>query len=302
MSMNQSSKETVLVTGASGGIGLELARQFAKNGFDLVLAARSAGKLADIKKEFEKQYNVRVSVIVKDLIKPGAAGELFEETKKAGLSIDILVNNAGFGTYGPFAQSDLTKELEMIQLNISALTHLTRLVLPGMLEKKKGRILNVASTAAFQPGPLMAVYYATKAFVLSFTDAISAELEKTGIVVSSLCPGPTKSDFQKTAGLDLGMNIFRAAGIMTSEAVAEVGYREFMKGKRVIIPGFANNTTTARPATLKRVWSANSGSRPASRISLGDGAAVSATKCQLVPRGGYGNSNSKESQYMFIAA
>ena len=254
MNMNQAAKETALVTGASGGIGLELAKLFARDGYDLILVARSSDKLAQIKQEFERQFGGRVFLIIKDLSKFGAAEEVFEEMRRNQLSADILVNNAGFGTYGPFAEADLARELEMIQLNIAALTHLTRLVLPEMLKKKKGRILNVASTAAFQPGPLMAVYYATKAYVLSFTDAISAELENTGIVVSSLCPGPTKSDFQKTAGLDLGMNLFRAAGIMTSEAVAEAGYRNFMKGKRVIIPGIANKITPLGARFLPRNW------------------------------------------------
>jgi uncharacterized protein len=254
MNTNQSSKETVLITGASGGIGLDLARLFAKDGYDLILTARSREKLAQIKEEFEKTFSTRVFLIVMDLAKPGAAAQLFEEMNRQQLSADILVNNAGFGTYGPFAQSDLNRELEMIQLNIGALTHLTRLVLPGMLRKKKGRILNVASTAAFQPGPLMAVYYATKAYVLSFTDAISAELEKTGIVVSSLCPGPTKTDFQKTAGLNLGMNLFRAAGVMSSGAVAETGYRKFMQGKRVIIPGIPNKITPLGARFLPRNW------------------------------------------------
>ncbi len=174
--------ETVLITGASGGIGYELAKQFAMNKYNLLLVARSKDKLEKLKDELEKKYMVKVNVIVKDLAKKNAATELFNQIQKENTNIDILVNNAGVGAYGKFYNIDWQRQEEMIQLNITALTELTRLFLPGMIERKNGKILNVASTAGFQPGPLMAVYYASKAFVLSFTEAIANELSGTNIL------------------------------------------------------------------------------------------------------------------------
>jgi len=231
--------ETVLITGASGGIGYELAKQFAMNKYNLLLVARSKDKLEKLKDELEKKYMVKVNVIVKDLAKKNAATELFNQIQKENTNIDILVNNAGVGAYGKFYNIDWQRQEEMIQLNITALTELTRLFLPGMIERKKGKILNVASTAGFQPGPLMAVYYASKAFVLSFTEAIANELSGTNITVTALCPGPTESGFQKAASIE-HVRLVRTGIVPTSEKVAAYGYKALMKGKRVAVEGNIN--------------------------------------------------------------
>ena len=182
-------KETALITGASSGIGLDLARLFAKDGHDVVLVARSEGKLREIAAELERDFGMTAHVIVADLAKPDAPQTLVAQLP---VDVDVLVNNAGFGVLGPFVETDLAKELEMIQVNVVALTHLTKLLLPPMVARRRGRVLNVASTAAFQPGPLMAVYYATKAYVLSFSEAIADELRDSGVTVTALCPGPTE--------------------------------------------------------------------------------------------------------------
>jgi short-subunit dehydrogenase len=186
------SGKCALITGASSGIGRELATLFARDGYDLTLVARDRAMLARIGDELTRVHGVAVDVIAQDLSHPNAAAEVYRELKRRSIKIDVLVNNAGFGTYGPFVDSDAATESEMLQLNIVALTKLTRLFLEDMLAKREGRILNVASTAAFQPGPLMAVYYASKAYVLSFSEALANELRDSGVTVSTLCPGPTQ--------------------------------------------------------------------------------------------------------------
>ena len=232
-------KQTVLITGASAGIGAELARVFAGHGHDLVLTARSADKLRRLAEELKNRHGISAQVVVHDLSDPNGPAELFRAIQHQKIQVDMLVNNAGFGTYGFFPRTDLEKELEMIRLNISALTHLTKLFLPGMLERRNGKIMNVASTAAFQPGPLMAVYYASKAYVLSFSEALAAELPGTGVSVTALCPGPTESDFQKSAGIEGKLPLFKLT-MMSARKVAEIGYDGFMKKKRIVIPGFLN--------------------------------------------------------------
>ncbi len=182
---------TALVTGASGGIGLDLAKLFAAGGYDLILVARSADKLEQIGADFRTKYGIGVQVVVKDLAVAGGAKELFAQAPQC----DVLVNNAGFATYGKFIDQDLNEELRLLHINIVTLTELTRYYLSGMIERKKGRILNLASTAGFQPGPLMAVYYASKAYVLSFSEAIANELHGTGVTVTCLAPGATKTGF-----------------------------------------------------------------------------------------------------------
>ncbi len=234
--MNNSHK-TALITGASGGIGYELARLFARDRYDLVLVARSKEKLERLGDELGKKFGVSVKVIVKDLASPSAPEELLAEVRQASINVDVLVNNAGYATYGPFAKNDLRNELDMMQVNMVALTHLTKLFLPGMLERHDGKILNVASTASFQPGPLMAVYYATKAYVLSFSEALAEELQGTGVTVTALCPGPTRTGFQSRANLE-GARLLR--GIMDVRPVAIAGYRALMRGQRVVIPGRVN--------------------------------------------------------------
>jgi short-subunit dehydrogenase len=231
-------RKTALITGASFGIGLELAQVFAREGYNLVLVARSADKLRHLASELEKAHNTRSLILATDLTEPGAAAYVIDQTIRADIRVDVLVNNAGFGQYGFFAENDLEECLRQIQLNVTTLTHLTRLYLPGMIERGSGRILNVASTAAFQPGPLMAVYYATKAYVLHFSEALANEVQGTGVTVTCLCPGPTATEFQeraRTTGIRLA-----SYGSMDARTVAEDGYRALMSDKPVAISGFRN--------------------------------------------------------------
>jgi short-subunit dehydrogenase len=231
-------RKTALITGASFGIGLELARIFAREGHNLVLVARSGDKLRQLASELERAHSTRSLILTSDLSDPGAAAYVFDQTVRAGIFVDYLVNNAGFGQYGSFAESDLEECLRQIQLNITTLTHLTRLYVVEMITHRSGRILNVASTAAFQPGPLMAVYFATKAYVLHFSEALANELEGTGVTVTCLCPGATATEFHKRAKAT-GMNLLRM-GSMDAHTVAEDGYRALMAGKPVVISGFKN--------------------------------------------------------------
>jgi short-subunit dehydrogenase len=231
-------RKTALITGASFGIGLELARIFAREGYDLVLVARSADKLRQLASEMEKAHGARSLILAVDLTEPGATAYALDQTTRADIQVEVLVNNAGFGQYGMFAENDLEECLRQIQLNVTTLTHLTRLYLPAMIERKSGRILNVASTAAFQPGPLMAVYYATKAYVLHLSEAIANELQGTGVTVTCLCPGPTATEFQKRANIS-GIRLTKY-GTMDARTVAEDGYRGLMAGKPVVISGLKN--------------------------------------------------------------
>ncbi len=233
-------RQTALITGASGGIGWELARAFAAGGYDLVLVARSAGKLEQLAGELRGGHGLAVRVLAKDLVKPGAPDEIFQELEGAGVAVDALVNNAGFATFGPFAGTDLASELEEIQLNVATLTHLTKKFLPGMLARRRGGVLNVASTAAFQPGPQMAVYYATKAYVLSFSEALAEELRGSGVTVTALCPGPTATGFQARAEMQDSGLFTGPLKVMDAAAVARAGYEGFRKGRRIVIPGLVN--------------------------------------------------------------
>jgi len=228
-----------LITGASSGIGYELAKLLAQDHHDLVLVARNTAKLAEIARDFQERYHIHVRVIVKDLAAPTAAREIFDELQADGVFVEMLVNNAGFGVYGLFAQTDLQRNLDMIAVNVTSLTELTGLLLARMLKEKRGRILNVASTAGFQPGPLMSVYYASKAFVVSFSEALANETQGSGVTVSCLCPGPTETNFQQHAGMHRS-KLFEHAMIDAS-AVALAGYRGLRKGTPLIIPGFRNN-------------------------------------------------------------
>lgn len=230
---------TALVTGASGGIGEELARLFAADGHDLVLVARSRDKLARLSEELGGKHGVGARVLAADLARPDAPREIFEELEGAGVAVDALVNNAGFGSYGLFAETDLRSELELLQVNVVALTHLSKLFLPGMIARRRGYVMQVASTAAFQPGPLMAVYYASKAYVLSLSEALANECEGTGVRVSALCPGPTETGFVAAAGMGDSKLFDRA--VMDARTVAVEGYRGLLAGKAVVIPGLRNN-------------------------------------------------------------
>ena len=231
-------RKTALITGASFGIGLELARIFAREGYNLVLVARSADKLRQLASEFEKAHGTRSLILATDLTDPGACAYVMDQTTRADIQVAVLVNNAGFGQYGLFAENDLEECLRQIQLNVTTLTHLTRLYLPAMIARKSGRILNVASTAGFQPGPLMAVYYATKAYVLHLSEAIANELQDSGVTVTCLCPGPTETEFQARAKIS-GIRLTKF-GTMDARTVAEDGYRALMRGEPVAISGFKN--------------------------------------------------------------
>jgi len=230
---------TALITGASSGIGLELARVLARNGHHLILTARREEKLKQIKNELEINYGIQVTIFSIDLALADAPQKLFNFTEKESLHIDILINNAGIGDYGFFHESDWEKTATMIDLNIRSLTHLTRLYLPEMIKHDRAYVMNVASTAAFQPGPLMSVYYASKHYVLAFSEAIANELNGTGVSVTTLCPGPTESEFQKEANMEKS-KLFDRFPVASSAEVAEYGYQAMMNGKRVAIHGTLN--------------------------------------------------------------
>jgi len=229
---------TVLITGASGGIGYELAKLFARDHHNLILVARSADKLAQVAKEMET-FGVRVKTLPLDLTDTPAPKFLFDQLQRENVSVDILINNAGFGAYGEFVHMSETDILGQISLNITALTDLTRLFLPGMASRRFGRIMNVASTAGFQPGPLMAVYYATKAYVISFSEAIANEVKESGVTVTCFCPGATQTGFATRAGNDK-TRVFKRAGVMPADKVALDGYRAVMEGRTLAISGIQN--------------------------------------------------------------
>jgi uncharacterized protein len=230
---------TALITGASNGIGLELAKIHASKGDNLVLVARNFSKLTELKSELEKQFSVSVKIIEKDLSVPNAAREVYDETSIMNVNVDFLINNAGFGDFGMFYETEWNKELQMINLNITALTQLTKLYLKDMVKRGNGKIMNVASTAAFQSGPTMAVYYATKAYVLSFSEAIDNEVRDKGITVTALCPGATESGFQAAAAMEES-NLVKGRKLPSARTVAEYGYKAMMRGKTVAIHGLLN--------------------------------------------------------------
>jgi uncharacterized protein len=231
--------KTALITGASNGIGLELARIHASKGDHLVLVARSKEKLQNLKEELENAYKIKVYLIAKDLSLPNSAVEVYNETTQQKIKIDYLINNAGFGDFGMFADAAWDKQEQMISLNITTLTHFTKLYLNDMIVNGGGKIMNVASTAAFQPGPTMAVYYATKAYVLHFSEAINNELANKNITVTALCPGATESGFQTAAAMEES-RLVKGRKLPTSKAVAAYGYQAMMRGKAVAIHGLVN--------------------------------------------------------------
>jgi uncharacterized protein len=231
-------RPTSLITGASSGIGKALAENFAKAGYDVILTARSAAKMDALAADFEQRYGITATVIAADLEASSAAKELHAEIKRRGFTLSALVNNAGYGTYGMFQDTALERELAMMQLNMNVVVALTKLFLPDLISTR-GKILNTASTAAFQPGPYMAVYYATKAFVLSFSEAIAAELADTGVTVTAICPGPTASGFQEKAEMRHSKFV-QGKTLPTSEEIARKGFRAMQRGQRVYVPGFKN--------------------------------------------------------------
>ena len=248
--MSTNCRETVLVTGASSGIGWELAKCFAADGCRLVLVARNAAALQTLAAELRQAHGVEVTVLPADLALPETPARVFAELQQAGVTVDLLVNNAGFGAHGNFAALPLQRQLEMVRVNVTALMQLTGLFLPGMIERRRGGVLNVASTAAFQPGPGMAVYFATKAFVLSFGEALAEELAGTGLVVTTLCPGPTKTNFGKVTNFRGGDHLTRCG--MSAEAVARYGHCAFRRGRVLAIPGLGNRLLTLLVRALPR--------------------------------------------------
>ena len=232
-----SGRPLALVTGASAGIGLELSRILAREGHDLVLVARRESQLKELADTLKDSYGAESTVVGVDLAQPDAAQQV--ATGVGGAPVDVLVNNAGFGGLGSFAQRPRDDDMRMLAVNVTALTDLTKQFLPGMVARGRGRILNVASTAAFQPGPFMAVYYASKAYVLSLSQALAEETSGTAVTVTCLCPGPTESEFHGVAGTD-AQPLTSGALMMTASAVAEAGYRAMMRGKMVEIPGVHN--------------------------------------------------------------
>jgi short-subunit dehydrogenase len=236
--------KTALITGGSGGIGYELALQFAADGYQLILVARNSQRLQQIATDITGKYEVPVQVIEMDLSEMDAPKRLYEQVQVLGIQVDVLVNNAGFGVYGSYLETSGEAELRMIDLNMRTLTDLTKRFVPDMVRRGTGGILNVASTGAFQPGPLMSVYFATKAYVLSYTEALANELQETGVVVSVLCPGMTKTEFFVAPAFSdqkQKVNLQRLERMMMDASdVAAIGYRGFKKGKRVIIPSLAN--------------------------------------------------------------
>ncbi len=234
---------TVLVTGASSGIGREIAWLAAKDRHDVVLVGRRKERLELFAGELAARFGVAAEVVIEDLSDPGSPARVFAAAEKRG-PVEVLVNAAGLGVHGFFWKTPVAQERETIFVNVFALTELTKLCVGGMVERRRGRILNLASTAAFQPGPLMAVYYATKAYVLSFTEALAEELRGTGVTATALCPGPVLTGFQERAGLE-DVPLLRGPMVLDASKVARAGWRGAMRGKRVVVPGLANRVLAA---------------------------------------------------------
>lgn len=228
-----------LITGASTGIGRELADLAAADGYDLVLVARSESMLTAVAADIRHKCNRNAVIVAKDLTHPDAAREIMDAVRDARVDVEVLVNNAGFGLVGKFWELGEQEQVDMVQLNVTALTELTRRFLPTFIQRRHGLIMNVASTAAFQPGPLMSVYYATKAYVVSFSEAIHNEARDFGVTVTCLCPGPTKTEFDRRAGAGK-TKLFSEKGVMSARKVAEVGWKAMKRGKPLVIPGAKN--------------------------------------------------------------
>lgn len=233
------SRKVALITGASAGLGVHFARRFARDGHDVILVARGAAKLEELAASLEKEHGVKAHVLPADLAKPEAPEQLFAQVAERGLTVDFLVNNAGFGTSGPFLDQDVKREAEMVQVNCTALLKLAHLFARPMRERGQGRILNVASTAAFQAGPYMSTYYATKAFVVSLSEALSYELKGTGVTVTCSCPGATQTEFAQRAGNDKS-RLFQRSGVAKPEDVVEHAYKAMMRGKVLAVHGALN--------------------------------------------------------------
>jgi len=233
--------KTALVTGAASGLGYELSLLLADDAYNLILVDVDGSKLNDVKSEIKKTYDCNVDILVKDLGKPNVAVEILEDIEHR--AIDVLVNNAGFGLFGTFNDTEWERELEMLYVHIITSTHLTKLILKGMVKRDSGKILNISSLAAFQPGPLMSVYYASKSYLLSFSEAIANELKGTGVSITVLCPGPTRTSFQEVVSENASDNVSEnkiSFNMANPSKVATYGYNAMQKGKTVAIPGFLN--------------------------------------------------------------
>lgn len=241
----ENKRQTALITGASSGIGYEFSRLLAAEGYNTVLVARSQGKLEALAAELRQAHGVEATVLARDLSDPAAPTEVFATLEKQGTQIDTLINNAGFGDYAAFAEANTNRLLDMLQLNVVALTHLARLFLPGMLARGRGHILNVGSTGSFAPAPYMAVYAATKAYVLSLSEAIYEETKDSGVSVTALCPGYTRTGFQETAGV-------APDNLMSAEEVARQGYQGMLNGKAIVVPGLQNQMLALSAKLLPR--------------------------------------------------
>ena len=235
--------ETALITGASSGIGLHLARQFARHGHPVILVAPVEAELQQIAQSITMEYGVEARVIAKDLELEDSAREIFDELQREGVTLDILVNNAGKGQNGKFWETPLERDIEMIRLNCEAMVRLLKLFVPQMVQRGRGRILNVSSVGGFEPGPLIAVYHATKAFALSLSESLTTELADSGVTVTTLCPGPTDTDFFVKADM-MDTRVVQQANVMAPQTVAEAGYKALMDGERIIVPGVSNKIMT----------------------------------------------------------
>lgn len=271
--------KTALITGASSGIGYELSRLVARDGCALVLVARDAARLTRIAEELRGVSKVSVTVFPTDLAQGVAAEALFLELQREGIEVDILVNNAGFNVYGPFAQTDVARELQMLQLHIVTLTQLTKLLLSGMLRRRFGRVLNVASTGAFAPGPNDAVYCASKAYILSFSEAL-AELRGTGVTITTLCPGATRTAFATRAHMT-GTALFQRR-LLSASDVAEAGYRALLDRRRVVVVGLANKLMTFAVRFTPRVLVARISKRMLRQVGISAPVAVHLSRRRAV--------------------
>ncbi len=249
---DESTDRRTLITGASSGIGEEFARRCARDGKHLILVARRETKLRELQEELQEKYGIEVDVFPLDLSDHSSPQLAFDMADNAGYQVVELINNAGFGALGKFAELETARQIDMIQLNVTALTHLSRLFLPPMIERGEGRILNIASTAAFQPGPLMAVYYATKSYVLSLSTALSEELQGTGVTVTCLCPGPTKTEFADEADMADTPLFQRFATDVRS--VVDAGYGGMLAGDMLVVPGLLNKLTALSARLIPRKW------------------------------------------------
>jgi short-subunit dehydrogenase len=236
--------ETALITGSSSGIGLHLAHEFARHGHPLILVAPVQAELEDVASKITSDHGVNVIVIAKNLEQENAAQEIFDELRRNATDVHILVNNAGHGYRGKSWEIPIEQDISMLRLNIEAVLRLTKLFLPPMLQREGGRILNTASVAGFEPGPLLNVYHSTKAFVLSWSEALAVELEETGVTVTALCPGPTDTDFFPKADM-LDTRAFQKASVSAPQDVAKAGYEGLMKGELFIVPGGMNKALVA---------------------------------------------------------